>query len=186
MCRPTLSVLETVLLGRHDALGWRVEDATLDAAASALDEFGIADLHDRSMATLSGGQQQLVLLAQRLLRRPPLLLLDEATSALDVRHQVQVFDRLAAFVARTGALVVIAVHDLNLAGQQCDRLLMLHDGAIGAEGPPEQVMTGDLLRRVYGVEAEFLRSSGGRVVILPLRACETAFSGARRLGRATV
>ncbi|MFO1210985.1 MAG: ABC transporter ATP-binding protein [Amaricoccus sp.] len=166
-----LSVLETVLLGRHDTLSWHIADATLNAAAGVLDEFGIAPLHDRSMATLSGGQQQLVLLAQRLLRRPPLLLLDEATSALDVRHQMQVFERLAAFVARTGALVIVAVHDLNLAGQHCDRLMVLHEGRIIAEGPSTEVMTGEMLRRVYGIEAEFLRSTGGRVVMLPLRAC---------------
>ncbi|WP_216597170.1 ATP-binding cassette domain-containing protein [Ottowia sp. oral taxon 894] len=77
------------------------------------------------MTALSGGQQQLVLLAQRLIRQPRLLLLDEATSALDIRHQMQVFDRLHEYVQASGALVVIAIHDLNLAAQHAQTVLML-------------------------------------------------------------
>ena len=165
--RAELSVLETVLLGRREALGWRVADATLEGAAAMLDTFGIGALHARGMETLSGGQQQLVLLAQRLLRQPGLVLLDEATSALDIRHQMLVFDRLRGYVARIGALVVIALHDLNLAGLHCDRLVLLHEGRIAAEGLAEDVLTATHLRRVYGIEAEFLRSASGRPVILP-------------------
>jgi len=106
---------------------------------------------------------------RRLLRQPGLVLLDEATSALDVRHQMLVFDRLRDYVARTGALVLIALHDLNLAGRHCDRLLMLHHGRIAAEGSAEDVLTAARLRHVYGIEADFLRSASGRPVIVPLR-----------------
>ncbi|WP_294928408.1 ABC transporter ATP-binding protein [uncultured Paracoccus sp.] len=166
-----LTVIETVLLGRYEGLGWKVDTTALDRALGVLEELGIAHLHVRSMATLSGGQQQLVLLAQRLLREPDLLLLDEATSALDIRHQMQVFQRLRAYVERSGALVVVAVHDLNLAGRHCERLCLLHGGRIHAEGPFGSVVTPPALAEVYGIEAEFLTTASGHPVILPIGPC---------------
>lgn len=168
--RTDLSVIETVLLGRHERLGWRINTGNIDAAIGVLEEFGIAHLHERSMSTLSGGQQQLVLLAQRLLREPALLLLDEATSALDIRHQMQVFDRLRAYVERTGALVVIAIHDLNLAARHADTLLLLDRSGLTGPGPFDEVIDRQTLRAVYGIEAELLRSQSGHTVILPLGA----------------
>ncbi|MDQ7774917.1 MAG: ABC transporter ATP-binding protein [Paracoccus aminovorans] len=169
-----LSVIETMLLGHHSGLGWRVQDHDLDAALAMLAEFGIAHLQGRNMASLSGGQQQLVLLAQRLLRKPDLLLLDEATSALDIRHQMQVFHILRRYVDQTGALVLVAVHDLNLAGRHCETICLLHGGKVHARGAFGTVVTPQSLRDVYGIEADFLRDPGGAPVILPQRPCEGA------------
>ena len=153
--RADISVTETVLLGRHEGLSWRVDNAMVDEAIGVLDEFGIGHLHSRSMNTLSGGQQQL-------------LLLDEATSALDVRHQMQVFDRLRAYVDRTGALVVIAIHDLNLASRHTDTIMLLNGGYVAGLGSFNEVVCEDALRTVYGIEAELLRASNGQTVVLPL------------------
>lgn len=166
--RAELSVLEVILLGRHEQLGWRIQDETVDSASRILAFFGIGDLAHRGMQTLSGGQQQLVLLAQRLLREPELLLLDEATSALDVRHQMHVLRLLKDYVARTRALVLIAVHDLNLAARHCDTVLLMNAGRIAGHGRFEQVITRDVLRSVYGIEAEFVVSRSGAPMILPL------------------
>ena len=169
--RAGLSVLETVLLGRYERLGLRVAGGLIERALQVLDSFGIAHLHERAMTALSGGQQQLVLLAQRLIRQPRLLLLDEATSALDIRHQMQVFDRLHEYVQASGALVVIAIHDLNLAAQHAQPVLMLHGGHVAGCGPFDEVVTCESLRRVYGIEAEFARAPSGRTAIVPLRGC---------------
>jgi iron complex transport system ATP-binding protein len=171
--RADLSIIEVILLGRHEHLGWRVADETIDAAYRILDFFGISDLATRSMQTLSGGQQQLVLLAQRPLREPRLLLLDEATSALDVRHQMHVLIRLRDYVARTGALIIIAIHDLNLAARHCDRVLLVNGGALVGYDRFATVITPDALRSVYGIEAEFITASGGIPVILPLSPAST-------------
>jgi iron complex transport system ATP-binding protein len=165
--RAELSVLEVVLLGRHERLGWRVGDAVLQAASEMLENFGIAELAGRAMQTLSGGQQQLVLLAQRLLREPRLLLLDEATSALDIRHQMRVFDLLGEYVARTGALVLIAIHDLNLAARHSDSVLLLNGGRLEGMGLFEAIVTPQALRTVYGIEAEVLSCRNGRPVVVP-------------------
>ncbi len=165
--RAELSVLEVVLLGRHERLGWQVGNDMLQSAAEMLESFGIADLAGRAIQTLSGGQQQLVLLAQRLLREPRLLLLDEATSALDIRHQMRVFDLLGDYVARSGALVLIAIHDLNLAARHSDSVLLLNAGRVEGMGVFEEIVTPETLRTVYGIEAEVLSCRNGRPVVVP-------------------
>lgn len=163
-----LSVTETLLLGRYEALGWTVKSDALDEALAMLADFDVAHLHDRPIATLSGGQQQRVMLAQRLLRKPSLLLLDEATNALDIRHQMQAFRHLRSYVERTGALVIIAVHDLNLAGHHCDQLCLLHEGHLLQQGTFTDVITPETLAKAYGIEAEFIKSQSGAQFILPI------------------
>lgn len=174
--RAELSVLEAVLLGHHEHLGLRVGSERIDRAIRILDDFGIAHLHDRSMTRLSGGQQQLVLLAQRLLREPTLLLLDEATSALDIRHQMQVFERLTAYVQRTGALVVIAIHDLNLAARHAQTVLLLNHGRVFGQGRFDEVVSCDSLRRVYGIESEIITTARRHTAVIPVCPCTDASS----------
>lgn len=166
--RAELTVLEVVLLGRHERLGWQIDDDALNAAAEILQSFGIADLAGRGMQTLSGGQEQLVLLAQRLLRQPKLLLLDEATSALDIKHQMGVFRLLRDYVGKTGALILIAIHDLNLAARHSDTVVLLDGGKVAGLGTFETAVTPQSLRNVYGIEAEFLASRSGTPLVFPL------------------
>ena len=166
-----LSVLETVLLGHNEQLGLRVGHKLIDAACAILDDFRIGHLHDRCMTRLSGGQQQLVLLAQRLLREPKLLLLDEATSALDIRHQMQVFDRLGAYVVRTGALVVIAIHDLNLAARHTQTILLLNKGHVAGQGAFAEVVSPQSLRAVYEIEAEIVTTPSAYTAVIPVCPC---------------
>lgn len=162
-----LTVLEVILLGRHEKLGWHVDQEIIEAGARILSHFGIADLAQRKVSTLSGGQQQLALLAQRLLREPQLLLLDEATSALDMRHQIRVLNILKDYVARTQALVLIAIHDLNVAARHCDSVMLLSNGKLRGQGRFADIVTAETLRTFYGIEAEFLTSPSGVTVIVP-------------------
>ncbi len=163
-----LSVLQTLLLGRHEQLGWRIGGHDIDAAGRMLEEFGLKHLAERCINTLSGGQQQLVLLAQRMMRQPRLLILDEATCALDLRHQLVVLDRLRAYVKRTGALVLMAIHDLNLAARNGDTLLLLHRGRLEATGSGAEVLTSARLRAVYGIEAHIVEHGQYGSFILPV------------------
>lgn len=167
MVRAQLSVLECVLLGRREHLGWRVAECDRAAALAMLDRVGIAALAARRMDTLSGGQQQLVLLAQRLLREPVLLILDEPTSALDMHHQIAVLRHLQGHVRASGGLVLAALHDLTMAARFCDGLLMLCDGALVAGGPPDEVLTAEALARVYRITPEILRARDRGKVIVP-------------------
>ncbi len=167
--RSQLSVIEVVLLGRLDGLGWRVPRDNVLAAMSALERLGLAHIAPRRVTALSGGQRQLVFLAQALIRHPDLLLLDEPTSALDLKHQLTVLHLLRAIAAEDGTTIVVVMHDLNLAARFADQMVVLHDGRVHATGPPASVLTQTMLARVFEVEADLARSLTGPDVLVPTR-----------------
>lgn len=162
-----LSVLECVLLGRRESLGWRVAPADLDAAEAVLARLDLQDLSARTMDTLSGGQQQRVLLAQRLVRQPLLLVLDEPTSALDLHHQIAILRLLVSHVRASGATAVLALHDLTLAARFCDRLLLVESGTLVASGTACQVLTPEIIGRFWRILPEILTTRDGHPVIVP-------------------
>ncbi|MGC8862302.1 MAG: heme ABC transporter ATP-binding protein [Armatimonadota bacterium] len=148
------SVLEIVLMGRSPMLGRFAVESTHDTsiALRALELTGTAHLRDRSINALSGGERQRVMVARALAQEPQVLLLDEPTSHLDISFQFEIMD-LIRRLNRDHALTVLAVlHDLNLASEYCDRLVLVGDGRVQASGTPEQVVTAEHIRRVYGAE----------------------------------
>ena len=149
-------------------IGYMPQGLPGDAALTALEsELGVAELADRPLGQLSGGQRQLVALAQTLVREPGLILLDEPTSALDLRRQVSVLSHVRRICHRdTGRLAVVALHDLNLAARFCDRLAVLAGGAILAEGPPAEVLQPDTLAEVYGLRVRIV-PDGDHVMVAP-------------------
>lgn len=148
------SVEEFVLLGRSPHHGW-LEGFTADDrhhVRNALAELDLEAFAERSLDTLSGGEQQRVQLAQALAQEAGVLLLDEPTAHLDVHHQFDGMDRVAGLSPpRT---VVAAFHDLAFAARYADRLLVLDRGRLVADGPPRDVLTPDLIRRVFRMDAE--------------------------------
>ncbi|MEV4171229.1 ABC transporter ATP-binding protein [Nonomuraea sp. NPDC049709] len=156
-----LTVLDVVLLGRIPHRGRLAASAgagDLSHARRALRRCGLAALERRRWSTLSGGERQRVNIARALAQEPTELLLDEPTNHLDIAHQLALLDLLAT----TPVTVVTALHDLNLAAQYCDHLLLLHEGRLIAAGPPGQVLTEDTVERVYHVRAEIIASATGR------------------------
>lgn len=156
------TVGEVVLMGRypHAPSGlWSRHDRTI--AAAALDRLELTGLTDRRLDELSGGERQLVSIARALAQEPVVLLLDEPTAHLDLRHQ-----RLALEVLREvrsgGRTLILVSHDLNLAAEHCDRLLLLAGGGTQALGTPEEVMTAYHLEQAYGCAVEVERSPSGR------------------------
>lgn len=169
--RADLTVLEAVLLGLHENLGFKIADELIQRAISALETFKVAHLHARKMQALSGGQQQLVLLAQKLIRRPELLLLDEATSALDICHQMRVFERLQEYVEETGALVISAIHELNIAARFSQQTLLMSQGRIFAAGKFLDAVTEKNIEDVYGIHVEICHTPRGNVAVIPICPC---------------
>ncbi|WP_433002448.1 ABC transporter ATP-binding protein [Kribbella sp. CA-294648] len=149
-----LSVLDLVLLGRipHRTLLRRSDRDDEALARECLDRVDAAHLENRMLPTLSGGERQRVLLARALAQQPKVLLLDEPTNHLDIAHQLE----LLSLVRRLGVTAVIALHDLTLAAAYCDRLALLDQGRLVAAGPPEEVLTPDRVRDVYGVACDVL------------------------------
>ncbi len=131
-----------------------------------LQQLGILDLALRPLSTLSGGQRQMVGLAQVLVRRPELLLLDEPTSALDMRWQLRVLELLHETCRDTGAVAVIAIHDLNLALRFCDWIAVLAQGSLIAAGPARETISVELLRTAFGIEARVENCSLGWPIVV--------------------
>lgn len=111
---------------------------------------GVLGLRDKYLYQLSGGEKQLAAIARALTQEPAVLLLDEPTSHLDITHQVQILNLIQRFNHQLGLTVVMIIHDLNLAGEYCDHLVMLNEGRIYTTGTPEEVLTYEHIERVYG------------------------------------
>lgn len=128
-----------------------------EAVARAATTTSLTDRLHQRYGTLSGGERQRVQIARALAQEPEVLILDEPTNHLDIRHQLD----LLALVRGTGATVVAALHDLNLAAAYCDHLVVLADGRAVASGPPSEVITEEMIRTVYGVSARVSRDDRG-------------------------
>jgi iron complex transport system ATP-binding protein len=162
-----LSVLEAVLLGKRETLGWRFTAQDIETASKVLSDLGLAHLQSRSMDRLSGGQQQMVLVAQRLLRAPRLLVMDEPTSALDLHHQLVMLRHIRGYVEKSQAVAVLALHDLTLAARFCDQLLLLKDGRPIASGTASDVLSHQRIEACWNVAIELLTAQDGCKVIVP-------------------
>ena len=138
----------------------------------ALEACDAAAFASRGLAELSGGQRQRVLIARALVQEAPLFLIDEPTSALDPEHQIRVFELLELSRSR-GSTVVVATHDLNLAGQFATRLVLMDSGRVVADGPPAAVLRPEVLTPVYGQHLYFGEHAfaGGRAqpFVMPWR-----------------
>ncbi len=162
---------EIVLQGRFPYRRYRLFESPEDLriAEEALRRTQVYELADRPVDTLSGGEAQRVHLAAALAQQPRLLVLDEPTSALDPYHQVHIFSILASLAARGALAVVVATHDLNLAGRFCDRLVLLAEGKCVRCGHPEEVLDTEVLERVYRVPFRRVADSdGGPGWVLPV------------------
>lgn len=163
------TVRDVVSMGRTPHLRMFQPETAGDrrAVEEALDKCGVRELADRLPAELSSGERQRVALARALAQNPEYLLLDEPTAHLDIGHQGEVLELVADLRRSRGLTVVAVLHDLNLAAMYVDSLCLIKDGRVKAMGGPDEVVTPQVLRDVYGIEAAVVRNpfTGGPVVV---------------------
>jgi len=163
-----IRVFDYVLLGRTPHLHPLAKESSHDLAivADVLNDLDLADLGDRDVATLSGGELQRTVIGRSIAQQAPVMLLDEPTSALDLGHQQEVLsllDRLRSDGKRT---VVTTMHDLTLAGVYADRLIMLAEGRVVAQGSASEVLTADRIGEWYRARVS-VSNRDGRVLVSP-------------------
>ena len=163
------TIAEVVLMGRLPANGlFRAPgEADRKAAGRAMGHLGIEHLAERAYTEVSGGERQMALIARALAQEARLLIMDEPLAGLDYGHQLRLLARLESLAAE-GYGVLMTTHDpdqpLTGHGGGCDRVAMLTQGRIAADGPPAQVLTPEAVNRLYGVNVELLRSGEGRAI----------------------
>ncbi len=159
-----LKVFDAVLIGRAPYMSWSYSKDDFEHAENAMVRMDVMDLADRYVNDLSGGQLQKIIIARALAQDPNYFILDEPTSALDLKNQMVALRTVKDIVSegRSGALV--ALHDLNLAMRFSDETIMLKDGRVYAMGRPEDVITEESIRDVYGVSSEVYEGRNGRFV----------------------
>lgn len=164
-CNAILTVYESVLLALKQTTGWRVGADNLDRVSRTLATLRLTHLADRGLGDLSGGQAQMVAVAQTLVRDPAIVLLDEPTSALDLHHQLSIMASVRGEMQARGTIVMAALHDLNLAAEFCDRLILIREGGIVADGTPQDILSLPQIGETYRVTTALERTRRGSLYV---------------------
>lgn len=155
------TIEEVVLMGRSPHKKSMERDNAEDyrIVNACIEKVGMSQFKGRNFSTLSGGEQQRIILARALAQQTPCIVLDEPTNHLDIKYQLQLLD----IVKDLDLTVVSAIHDLNIAAMYCDYLYAMKDGIIVYQGSVEQVLTSDIIRQLYEVEADISKNKFGKI-----------------------
>lgn len=159
------TVLDTVLVGRSPHMGWEPTENDLDIVQRSMEYMGVLDLADQYINELSGGQRQRVFIARSIAQEPQLFVFDEPTNSLDLKYQFDSMKMMAELVHSNDSMMLVALHDLNLALRFCDRIVMIKDGTVVSNGTPEEVLTPELIESVYGVKTKVTDTEQGRFIL---------------------
>jgi iron complex transport system ATP-binding protein len=166
-----MTVTDYTLMGRTPYISYLGTETRgdLEIVRGVFEQLDLGSLAKRALGTLSGGELQRVILARALAQQAPVLLLDEPTSGLDVGHQQQVLELVESLRIENRLTILSAMHDLTLAGQFADELLLLASGRAVVSGPARIVLTEGAIRRHYGAEVRVLEDDDGAIVVIPVR-----------------
>jgi iron complex transport system ATP-binding protein len=166
-----MTVASYVLLGRSPHLSFLGMEGPDDyrIAEEVLAQFDLSKMAQRTLESLSGGELQRCHLARAIAQETPVVFLDEPTAALDLGHQQQVLDRIRRIREERQLTVVMTMHDLSLASQHSDRIILMFEGQIAAQGPPSEVLEPTRLSDLYGAQVKVLKIDGDLVVVPSVR-----------------
>ena len=166
-----MTVASYVLLGRSPHLSLLGMEGPDDyrIAEEVLAQFDLSEMAQRTLESLSGGELQRCHLARAIAQETPVVFLDEPTAALDLGHQQQVLDRIRRIREERQLTVVMTMHDLSLASQHSDRIILMFEGQIAAQGPPSEVLEPTRLSDLYGAQVKVLKIDGDLVVVPSVR-----------------
>ena len=166
-----MTVADYILLGRSPHIGYFGFEGRRDhrVCAALLDRLDLTHMAGRNLTTLSGGELQRLVLGRALAQEAPVLLLDEPTSALDLGRRVDALEIVDALRREQGLTVLSAMHDLTLAGQFSDRLILLSEGTVVAVGTPAEVLDETILTKYFGHQVQVLHSAEGELIVAPRR-----------------
>ena len=172
----SFKVIDLVSMGRNPYLGifeWE-SDRDIQIIMRAMDLTDTTHLSQRLVGTLSGGEVQRVLVAMALVQETDVILMDEPTASLDLAYQTGIMDLVKEVKKQSGGVVLVAMHDLTLAAQYCDRLMMMFGGSVYVSGSAEDVLTSDNIFHVYDAEVHIMpHPRTGEPVVLPMRRLST-------------
>ncbi len=145
------TVMEFVLMGRIQYLGWSVKRSDIEAVARTLERLEIESLSDSLYSELSGGQRQKVLVARALMQDSEVYLFDEPTSNLDLKNEMEIMELAESIVRKQGKSVIMVVHDLNMALHYADEVVLMKDGLVIKEGCAAEIINSRTVEEVYGI-----------------------------------
>jgi len=164
----SMTVPEAILMGRHPRAGWTTSDRDIQVVDAAIDLLGLQEFSQRDIRQLSAGQTQRVLIARGLVQEPDILILDEPTSNLDIKYQMDVMRFLKAYARDRKIIVIMVCHDLNITAAYADRVILMFDKGVYADGKASDVLTPENIKTVYNVDAEVEDHNGTpRIHLIP-------------------
>lgn len=160
-----INVMEAMVMGRKPYMKWEATKEDLEVVEKVVNYLKLEDFMEKDLNELSGGERQKVTIGRALVQEPEILLLDEPISALDIKYQLEVLNLLRNICKKENKLIVMVMHDLELAARFSDKLVLLKDGQVYAEGSPEEVLTEESIEKVYDVAVKVSKDElGFRIV----------------------
>ena len=157
------SVFNSILIGRKPYFNWKPGKSDLIKTNEIIEMLDLGDVSENKTNELSGGQLQRVIIGRALAQDTEIMLLDEPTSNLDVRHQLELMSLLQS-QGQKGKCIIMAIHDLNMAIRYCDRILMINQGKVFADGGKE-IINAENIEKLYGISAHFINFEDNRFII---------------------
>ncbi len=166
------SVMDIVLMGRSPYLGRFQTESThdMDIARNAMEITNTWHLRKKNIGMISGGERQRVIIARALAQQTNVMLLDEPVSQLDIQHQIEILEILKNLTKDKKISVILSLHDLNIAAQYCDEMILMDKGRIFKKGFPHEIILKENIRKVFGMEAHIMKNPlTGKPHLIPLK-----------------